>query len=146
MPTAASKLMTQMQEKIPKKALAKTAAKRTTEPSNELPKGMSTRAADKLVSTDPSVRDFNLANLKKARTKEEILFQCQGAVEKFCGQFEKCGFSLEQSAEVVAFFLKEFQRKSIYASVDSIVYHRVGNKVSHCHFACDLIVTIGHHR
>ena len=119
-----------MQEKIPKKALAKTAAKRATEPTDELPKGMSTRAADKLVSTDPTVKDFNLANLKKAKTKDEILFQMQGAVEKFCNQFEKCGFNLEQSAECVGFLLKEFQRKSIYASVDSIVYHRVGNKVS----------------
>ena len=141
MSTAASKLMSQMQDKIPKKALAKTAAKRTTEPSNELPKGMSTRAADKLVSADPAIKDFTLANLKKARTKDEILFQCQGAVEKFCVQFDKCGFNMEESCEVVAFFLKEFQRKSIYASVDSIVYHRVGNTVSllSYHSSCKLI-------
>ena len=129
-PTAASKLMDKMQGKIPKKALAKTAAKKTNEPSNKLPKGMSTRAADKLVSDDPSVKGFTLANLMKAKTKKEILFQCQGAVEKFCNQFDKCALKQEEASVVVAFMLKEFQRRDIYASVDSIIYHRVGNTVS----------------
>ena len=130
MTTAASKLMQDMQSKMPKKILAKTAARKRVEPSNELPKGVSTRAAAKLVSTDPTVKGFTLANLRKAKTKHEVLFQCQGAVENFVAQFEKCGFNMEQQAAVVGFMLKEFQRADIYASVDSLIYHRIGNTVS----------------
>ena len=129
METSASKLMRQMQEKLPKKALAKVAAKKHNEPSDDLPQGVSTRAAAKLVSDDPTVKDFNLGNLKKAKTKKEVLFQCQGAVEKFVAQFDRCNFTAEQRAACVAFMLKEFQRIGIYASCDSIIYHRVGNVV-----------------
>ena len=121
--------MKQMQDKLPKKLLAKNAAKKRNEPSTELPNGVATRAAAKLVSTDPSVKDFTLANLKKAKTMEEMLFQCQGVTEKFMAQMEKCEFSLEECSAIVGFFLKQFQKSDIYASVDSIIYHRIGNQV-----------------
>ena len=120
-----------MKSKLPKKILAKTAAKKRVEPSENLPKGVSTRAAAKLVSTDPSVKGFTLANLRKAKTKQEVLFQCQGAVENFVAQFDKCDFDWRQRQAVVAFMLKEFQRNDIYASVDSLIYHRIGNTVSY---------------
>ena len=135
-----------MQSKLPKKVLAKTAAKKHQTPSEDLPKGVSTRAAAKLVSNDPTVRDFTLANLKKAKTKHEVLFQCQGMAEKLINQFEKCNFTMEQQAVVVGFLLKEFQRANIYASVDSLIYHRIGNTVNKQYkfFSNILKINLGH--
>ena len=121
--------MKQMKERLPQKELAATAAKRKTEKSEKSPKGVTTRATARLTSSDATVKGFTLANLKKAKAKNEVLFQLQEGIATFAGAFERLGYSMEQKALCVAFMLKEWQREGIYCSCDSLIYHRAGNVV-----------------
>ena len=128
MDTAASKLVTQMQANRTQR-LASTAAKKNSEPSKDLPKGVSTRTKSKLQPIDPTAKTFTIANVKKAKNKLELLFQMQECATLFGAQFQRLNMEMEEKATCVAHFLKEFQRQSIYASCDSLIYHRVGNTV-----------------
>ena len=112
-----------------KSNLANTAAKKTNQKSTELPKGVKTRLGAKLAPPNPLIKTFTIANLKKAKSKDELMFQIQECVALFGEQFEKMEMSMEHRARSVAFMLKEFQRLDIFASVDSLVYHRTGNTV-----------------
>ena len=122
--------MKQMRAKLPSKTLAATAAKKRTDRSSKSPKGMETRSTAKLTSLDPSVKSFTLANLKKAKTKNEVLFQLQEGAAAFMACFDRLDYNMEQKALCVGFLLKEFQRQNVYASCDSLIFHRVGNCVS----------------
>ena len=130
METNASLLMKQMRDKLPKQVLATTAAKKRNEKSGKMPKGVETRAAAKLTSDDPSVKSFTLANLRKAKTKREVLFQLQENAAAIMSCFDRLDYNKEQQAMCVGFFLNEFQRYGIYASCDSLIFHQVGNCVS----------------
>lgn len=122
--------MKQMKQRLPQKELAATAAKKKMEKSEKSPKRVTTRATARLSSNDSSVKGFTLANLKKAKTKNEVLFQIQECVATFASNFDRLNYSMEQKALCVAFMLKEFQRENVYASCDSLIFHRAGNVVS----------------
>ena len=126
--TAAGKLMKRMKEGNRTK-LAATAAKKHNAAAPELPKGVSTRTKSKMQPVDPQVKTFTLANVKKAKSKKELMFQIQECAALFGTQFNRLGLEIEDKSSCVAFFLKEFQRQNIFANCDSIVFHSVGNTV-----------------
>ena len=83
----------------------------------------------KLVSEDENVKTFTKMNLTKASTPAQMKFQLQELAGILMTKFEQAKFSDDESAEFLAFFFKEFQRKNRFLAVDFIQMRLTKNKV-----------------
>ena len=88
-----------------------------------------TRLAETLVAEDPSMKNFNLNNFKKTTTEPQLKYMLQKMVELIINQFDKIGLPLSSQADMVAFFIKNFQKGNIFGAVDHAIFVAEPNQV-----------------
>lgn len=88
-----------------------------------------TRLCDTLEPEDPGMKTFNLANFKKTTTNAQMKFMLQKVSDLIMSQFDKMLMPLSTQADMVAFFIKNFQKGNIFAAVDHVTFFAEDNQV-----------------